>query len=88
MMLIIEFTACRSFSQPHHHCRESTLEFMAAVDGCESLAAVLAGHIHTAQHHAIGKAAVQYVSDAGAFGGYRVVTITVKIPIYQFNLIN
>ena len=48
---------------------------MTAVDGCESLAAVLAGHIHTAQHHAIGKAAVQYVSDAGAFGGYRVVDI-------------
>ena len=49
---------------------------MTAVDGCESLAAVLAGHIHTAQNHAIGKAAaVQYVSDAGAFGGYRLVDI-------------
>ena len=56
------------------------MEFMAAVDGCESLAAVLAGHIHTAQNHAIGKAAaVQYVSDAGAFGGYRVVTIAIKV---------
>jgi 3',5'-cyclic AMP phosphodiesterase CpdA len=54
----------------------ATRELMEVVDSCEKLAAVLSGHIHTAQAHGIGKhGGMQYVADAGVFGGYRVIDL-------------
>lgn len=54
----------------------ATRELMKAVDSCEKLAAVLSGHIHTAQAHCIGAHdGMQYVADAGVFGGYRVLDL-------------
>ena len=51
----------------------ATQAFLETVEGCQQLAAVLSGHIHTAQAHAIGEhGGMQYVADAGVFGGYRV----------------
>ena len=55
---------------------EATRDLIQAVEGCKRLAAVLSGHIHTAQAHAIGRyGGMQYVADAGAFGGYRVLDL-------------
>ena len=57
----------------------ATQELIDAVGRCEKLAAVLSGHIHTAQAHAIGEhSGMQYVADAGAFGGYRVLDLVPK----------
>ncbi len=54
----------------------ATREFLEVVESCENLAAVLSGHIHTAQAHSIGEhGAMQYVADAGVFGGYRVLEL-------------
>lgn len=54
----------------------ATQDLIDAVGRCETLAAVLSGHIHTAQAHAIGEhSGMQYVADAGVFGGYRVLDL-------------
>eukprot|EP01051_Picozoa_sp_SAG22_P007638 SAG22_NODE_545_length_9265_cov_7.988108_3_plen_199_part_00 len=67
---------------------ESTAAFMEAVHGSEKLAAVLAGHIHTAQQHAIRGdwvklapgplpvflGGMQYVTEASVYNGSRTIS--------------
>lgn len=54
----------------------ATQKLIKCVERCTKLAAVLCGHIHTAQAHAIGEhGGVQYVADAGVFGGYRLLEL-------------
>lgn len=59
----------------------ATQELLRAVERCEQLAAVLSGHIHTAQAHSIGEhGGMQYVTDAGVFGGYRILNLVPNTP--------
>ena len=58
-------------------CDTQTLAFAAAVRSCLQLVAVLCGHIHDANSHALTEEGVrgpmQYTADAGCYGASRVI---------------
>lgn len=65
--------------QPQHMCGgpdadETTKRFVASVRGCQSLAAVIAGHIHDATAFPLRPdgTLIQYTVDAGCYGGSRI----------------
>lgn len=68
--------ACGPDAKTGPECDAHTLAFAGAVRSCPNLVAVLCGHIHDANSHALIEGTlspVQYTADAGCYGASRVI---------------
>jgi hypothetical protein len=67
---------CGPAEKTTRDCDTPTLAFAAAVRSCSQLVAVLCGHIHDANSHALIEGVhgpMQYTADAGCYGASRVI---------------
>lgn len=67
-------------TSPDHRPDDETAAFLASAAACPKLAAVLAGHIHSAQAQVFSAVtgAPQLVADAGVTGGRRLIEFRVR----------